>query len=500
MELTTVTVPMKDGVGLSTDIYFPRGGHKGSALLIRTPYGKRRMYSLPVLLARYGFIVLMQDVRGRYWSGGNYVFATRESSDGVETVEWIRNQTWFDGKLGLIGPSYCGWAGLSATDLRKNLFDAIMLVAAPYDWYNVVFPSGVLQLHWAYPWASAMSGAGACLSKLKKWPEEIYGPSVLDTWLEHREYDHYWESRAIRFSNGPPDCPILHIGGWYDFILYEVLRGWSKLSGRTNNRLIIGPWSHHTLLNSASHLLDVEFGSHSELNLTDLAQKWFTACFSNCLQAAFPFQIKLFVTGKCAWSNRHHWNSSGKQLRLHTKLAELSGGTPKTQSQSLCYTSSNPVPTLGGTCWPLPAVPGLNPGPALQNGLRERNDVAHFFTKPLNQRVTCLGPASARLVVDASSPVHIIVNLVENSPTGMVRLIAESEPAVLEKGRQIVNIDFNLVAHELNVGCEIGFLIKCGSFPRYERILHDGEVVIYHGGDGSYLQLTLTDEEISLSE
>ena len=484
---------MRDGATLSTDIYFPRRGCSGSALLIRTPYGKRRMYSLPVALARNGYIVLMQDVRGRFSSGGDYEFAIREGSDGVDTVEWIRNQSWFDGGLGLIGPSYCGWAGLAAAVVKRKLFDAMVLIAAPYDWYNVVYPSGVFQLHWAYPWAHQMSGKSASLSVLNKWPEEIPASLMLDTWLEHREYDNYWQSRAIRFSDGLPSFPILHIGGWYDFLLHEVLRGWELLGERANNRLVIGPWSHHTVLNPSTRLLDVDFGPHSELKLAELAHKWFSACFSNSIHEAFPSKVQLFVTGRCEWKYCSYWNAYGKQVTFHTERAGLGKEIPRAHSQRLFYSPSDPAPTLGGNCWPLPAIPGLNPGPAPQNSLVKRNDVACYFSRQLHEQVTCLGPVAFRLVADSSGPMPIILKLVELGQDGLIRLIATSEPAVLAEGRQSISAEIKLVAHEFAAGNKIGIIIQCGSFPRYERILHECEVVIHHGIEGSCLHLTLCD-------
>src|SRR3984885_5902421 len=106
-----VRVPMRDGVTLATDIYFPDAPGKFPAILVRTPYNRATAQSVPQgeWFAGRGYVVLQQDVRGRWDSDGHFYAFKNEANDGFDMDEWIGQQPWFSGKLGTMGGSYVGY-------------------------------------------------------------------------------------------------------------------------------------------------------------------------------------------------------------------------------------------------------------------------------------------------------------------------------------------------------------------------------------------------------
>ena len=109
-----IKVPMRDGVRLATDVYRPAQGSEPLAgafptLLIRTPYNKSSPNSVEkhgLYYARRGYVVVIQDCRGRYASEGEFYFLAQEAEDGYDTVVWVGEQPWCNGKVGTLGTSY----------------------------------------------------------------------------------------------------------------------------------------------------------------------------------------------------------------------------------------------------------------------------------------------------------------------------------------------------------------------------------------------------------
>ena len=117
--------PMRDGVHLACDVYRPaRDGTPLAdtlpALLERTPYSKDhpdRVELNGLWYAERGYVVVLQDVRGRYRSDGRFGFLAQEATDGYDTIEWVARQPWCDGRVGTLGLSYGGWTQLTAAAL-----------------------------------------------------------------------------------------------------------------------------------------------------------------------------------------------------------------------------------------------------------------------------------------------------------------------------------------------------------------------------------------------
>ncbi len=111
----TIDIPMRDGIKLATELYFPENSEgPWPVILLRTAYSSKSQKSYGEFFSSHGFVVAIQDVRGQFKSGGDFELWNNEKHDGYDAVEWIANQEWSSGKIGMVGGSYNGWVQLAA--------------------------------------------------------------------------------------------------------------------------------------------------------------------------------------------------------------------------------------------------------------------------------------------------------------------------------------------------------------------------------------------------
>jgi putative CocE/NonD family hydrolase len=243
-------VPMRDGVDLVADHYAPAdGADVAGTLLIRGPYGRgfpfSTLYARPY--ATRGYHVVVQSVRGTFGSGGVFVPMTREITDGADTVEWLRRQSWFTGRFATIGPSYLGftqWALLM--DPPPELAAAVIAVG-PHDLSASIWGTGAFKLTDSLGWAdlvanqeqgsrlSALLWAAGARRRLARatlgLPLGESARSLLGTgaqwyesWLEHHDPDDpFWEPSRLAAALDRVSVPVLLISGWQDLFLEQTL-------------------------------------------------------------------------------------------------------------------------------------------------------------------------------------------------------------------------------------------------------------------------------------
>ena len=298
-----VMVPMRDGVRLSADIYFPRGGdgpRDGDGpypvVLTRTPYDN--MTDLLVdngyFYAQHGYVYVCQDVRGRNDSEGEFYPWVNEFNDGHDTIEWIGSQPWCDGNVGMTGASYVGnvqWqAAVGGSKYLKTIIPRVIgnnLYESPH------YQGGAFQLGWTATWTYRMAGRTAQRIDHFNW-EQVFshlpvgeldkagGKDVgyLRDWIAHPDYDDYWKALAVEERYDDVKVPVFQIGGWYDFFTAGTLlnfagmreKGGSDLA-RGNQKTIMGPWVHQA--STLTHAGDVDFGKGSMLDLRLIELRWF---------------------------------------------------------------------------------------------------------------------------------------------------------------------------------------------------------------------------------
>ena len=311
---SNVMIPMRDNIQLATDVYFPAGnGEKADAafpvILERTPYGKAaaRQVQKAKYFARRGYVCAIQDVRGRFDSGGEWYAFAKEANDGYDTVEWLGTQSWCTGKVGTMGDSYAGSdQGALATLNPSHLATMIVAVGASNYFHSSMRHNGALEQRFQiYAFRMAITSREAqsdpalkhalievfkekmpdmvkhfplkrgatILSRLpfyEQWALDILTKGDYDDyWKEHRGYaiSEYYESHA--------DVPTLYLGGWYDSYARNTCESYMALSKlkKSSQYLMMGPWTHAKY--EITHAGELDFGTEAMINYQDLKLAWF---------------------------------------------------------------------------------------------------------------------------------------------------------------------------------------------------------------------------------
>ena len=282
-----IPLPLGDGTMSYVDVFRPDVPGRFPALLQRTPYdkggpGSRSGPVDAIRGAMNGYAVVIQDVRGRHSSGGEFYTFVNEADDGYHSVEWVAAQPWCDGKVGMYGNSYVGATQWLAAKAKPPSLAAIVpgVTASDYHegwaWQGGAFELG-FNLSWAVGpltaanWGNLSKRLGLSQQQLndvihakdnltdgflhlplEEVPDLKGGmaPYYYD-WLAHPEFDDYWKSVCIADSHSDIDVPALNWGGWYDVFLGGTIdnymgmrRSGATEAARKGQRLLIGPWIH----------------------------------------------------------------------------------------------------------------------------------------------------------------------------------------------------------------------------------------------------------------
>ena len=311
---TNVMVPMRDGVSLSTDVYFPavdgvRAEGEFPVILERTPYDNSvpNAVTKAKFFARRGYVCAVQDVRGRFESEGEWYPFAREAPDGYDTVEWLATQAWSNGKVGTMGDSYCGsdQAALATLD-PPHLSTMIVAVGASNYHHSSMRHNGALEqrfLIYAFRMAAVGSheanedaALDAALTDtfahhmpeiVDRFPL-IEGTTILrrvptyERWaidLQTRgNFDEYWRQRGYapsEYYEESADVPTLYLGGWYDSYARNTTESYMALSRMKSSpqHLLMGPWTHGGY--EVTYSGDLDFGAEAHINYLDLKLAWF---------------------------------------------------------------------------------------------------------------------------------------------------------------------------------------------------------------------------------
>src|SRR5271170_375083 len=443
-------VPMKtrDGITLYADIYRPNSAGKFPVILMRTPYDKSVSWAVaPVFkMVPRGYVVIIQDVRGRYTSEGEWYPFRHEQADGFDTVEWAAALPYSDGKVGMIGASYVGATQMLAAIAQPPHLAAIapnMTASNYHDGWT--YQSGAFEQWFDENWTSQLAQntlerlihentnalVGVPTLPLANYPLFNFGqlpadaqltpvlaPYYLD-WLAHPDYDDYWKQWSIEEHFSNIAVPMLQVGAWYDIFNAGTLRNYmgakahgSTDSARTQQHLLIEIGGHAGF---GRRIGDVDFGPHAvENEYTGVILDWYDFLFKGVRnEFATDKPVKLFVMGVNEYRQEDDWPPPQAQLTkyfLHSggKANSLRGDgslstiAPKSESaDAYTYNPANPVPTIGG---PLCCdEQRMEPGPRDQRPAENRDDVLVYSTGALERDLEVIGPVTATLFVKSSA-------------------------------------------------------------------------------------------------
>lgn len=535
-----VPCQMRDGITLYSNIYRPREEGVFPVLLTRLPYDKNlpnfsHRYIDPIRAALSGYVVIIQDVRGRYTSEGDFQPFIQEANDGYDTVEWAATLSYSNGKVGMFGMSYYGFTQLYAALERPpslvalapamtghitsdGLFnrDGIHEVAAVETWMLESIAPNYLAKHAKEHAQDSVDEVMRDLNEIDEWHR--YKP--VKEWLPLKKHPLLLPFFRKFFLNNAGnqlrdealdrkkeleriDIPAYHIAGWYDSHLAPTLMNYESMQDeRKKQKLIIGPWAHGVF---DSDIGERSFGIESsgdyiegENDLTSLHIQWFNHWLkeeNNKISEEAP--VKIFTMGTNQWRTENEWPlhrteytsfylTSNGNAKADNEAGTLTRELPEEDKKDIyIHDPENPVPTHGGGTL---FYKGRNVGPRDQRIVEERDDVLIYTSEPLKEAIEVTGWVTVKLwassdAVDTDFTAKLIDVLPDgrayNLTDGIVRAKQQHPVEVPIKGKILeYEIDLWATSNVFLPGHSIRLEIASSNFPRYEVNLGTGETMI----------------------
>ncbi|MEJ2702300.1 MAG: CocE/NonD family hydrolase [Sedimentisphaerales bacterium] len=538
-----VPVPMRDGTILRADVWRPDRGGPYPVLVMRTPYGKNA-YGNFDRFVKAGYIVVSQDVRGRYQSEGKWVslfrFQTQEAEDGYDTVEWAARLPNSTGKVGTFGYSYPAFLQWCLAPLRPPALVVMSACSNPAKIWDLS-PSTIrpgTRLVWWDRMACDMRlkenipGVHCWWERNLLWKEGFHKWIYWLPWLELPQDFFGYEAQAVKswlanphvdpwsFDEGCKDItvPNLDIVGWYDeyhgdMLLFRAMaKDAATETARKGSKIIVGPWSHNTI--GRSRIAPFEFGPDAALDLTSTRVHWFDYWLKgkqNGVDKEAP--VRIFVMGDNKWRDEQNWPLQRSKDKIFYITSDSYANTPRgdgrlivekkasTSFDNYNYDPSDPVPTLKEEL-----------EPADQRPLTNRQDILVYQTAPLDDRIEVTGYPEVELYAASSAPdTDWFVTLIDVAPDGLARDVSFGmvraryregfdKPKLIVPNRVVkYTIIMRPTSNAFLPGHRIRLDITSSDFPNYDRnhntaVNQNGDATlvvaqqtIYHGGERASL-------------
>ena len=512
----TTRIKMRDGVELAADLFIPEGGGRYPTILVRTPYGRERMSTAEGdWWATRGYVYIAQDVRGRNDSAGEWNPFANERKDGFDTIEWIANQPWSDGKVGMIGGSYLGWVQwAAAVEAHPALKCIVPQVSPPDPFFNFPYDHGIPMLYSALIWLDfvkekktpPLPSVIKDVEKLSALPlprvdDETIGRNIpfYDRWLQNETPSSFGSANFMPRMNRI-HIPILHISGWWDTDGIGTKLNWERMRSlkHKDQWLIYGPWTH--LFNTSSRVGDVDYGPDAVLDLDSIYLRWFDQWLKGkAVNWLDQPKVRVFVTGANEWRALDDWpDSRSKETRLYlSSTSPANGGgskgelieQPPRDQEPDRYTYNPAGVEVPKELTKISDVrTTLSTAVEIQEG---DQDVLVYKTAPLSRQLEIGGPIVLDLHFSTSAKdTDFFAYLVDVDETGAMRMIGKSgkirarylngwnRPALLESGKVYrASISLWDTAHQFKKGHRLGLVIQSQMFPGFARNLNTGEPI-----------------------
>jgi putative CocE/NonD family hydrolase len=519
-----VPIVMRDGTTLRADICRPIADGKFPVLLTRTPYDKNGALGFCRNAVAHGYVVVAQDVRGRYASEGDWYPFKYESQDGYDTVEWAAALPYSNGKVGMFGGSYVGatqylaaiampphLAAICPNFTASNYHDGWIYHGGAFEqWFNESWTAQLAENN-----MSRLADSSGGLPRVQNQPPGTYpapgAPTIaavapyFNDWLTHPDYDGYWKQWSIEDHYTKIQVPVFSVGGWYDIFLDGTLRNYIRLkheagtdAARRGQRLLIYAGGHAGAGWADKKIGAVDFGNKLPLDLSEVTLRWFDSILQgieNGVDHEKP--VKIFVMGKNAWREEDDWPlARAKETRyyLHSTTSANGiegGGTLDTAAPAeekpdqYLYDPNDAVPTIGGPlcCEPLPT--GI--GPQNQSPAEARSDVLVFSSPALTRNTEVTGPIVLDLYVSSSAlDTDFTGKLVDVWPSGFAQNLtdgvlrlryrnSQETPQLANPGDVYhISVDLGATSNVFQIGHKLRLEVSSSNFPRFDRNRNTG--------------------------
>ncbi len=453
--------PMRDGANLRIDIFRPAAEGRFPAVLLQTPYNKSGQATRATNFAARGYVVVNADSRGRYESGGEWdPFSPKHKTDGYDLVQWIAEQPWCNGNVGMYGLSYMGWTQWWTASQSPPALKAIVPEVAPPDhFYNCPYQNGIF-VCWMMDWAGALSarlphsaGPGAyggfAVNREAAYSQlpyidfdktRNYQPNAWwRKWIEQNTADgEYWRAIAYQTpeSYARVNVPSLAISGWFDAnfpgtpMNYLAMKQHGGTPAARRPRIVIGPWEH--IINRHQIAAGVDFGPQAIIDWDGYVLRWFDYHLKGIDNGVLDDPpVHVFVMGRNQWRAAHDWPLPETQFTkfyLHSagKANSSSGkGTLSTQPPGneppdrYVFDPHDPTPSAA-------FENGHIDGPRDISKSAARDDVLVFDTPELTEDVELVGPITAHLFAATDrGDTDWMIRLVDVHPDGRALFLGE---------------------------------------------------------------------------
>ncbi|MGH8317371.1 MAG: CocE/NonD family hydrolase [Steroidobacteraceae bacterium] len=473
--IRNVMIPMRDGVKLHTVIMIPKGAHDAPILLTRTPYNATDMVTetehgqlsgnmgtalqgydnaVPVIV-NGGYIRVIQDVRGKYGSQGDFVMnrplrgplnhtPVDESTDTYDSIGWlVKHVPQSNGRVGILGISYDGYEPLTAM-INPNPALKVVVPMNPMvdgwmgdDWFHngafreqnmpYVYEQEATRDNSVKWWSNYYDdyelymhyGSAGALGK-------AYGMGQIGFWnklVEHPAYDSFWREQAMDkiLAKQPLKVPVLLVDSlWDQEDVYGAMAVYKAIKPKDTHNdmvyLVIGPWHHGQEIEPASHLGPIRFGSDTGTYFMNHILAPFLAHYLKDEAPPNPVApVTAFRTGTNHWERLQSWPegcASGCSIKptpfyLHADGKATFTAPSAAESKDTSYVSdpAKPVPFrnrpeqpigyTGDQTWPRWLVDDQRP-------YSGRTDVVTFESPVLTHPVTIAGQPKVHLVASTS--------------------------------------------------------------------------------------------------
>lgn len=511
-----VAVPMRDGVILRANVFRPDYGGPYPVLVLRTPYGKPNGGMDRYVKA--GYIVVTQDVRGRYASDGQYEsfvrFETHDAEDGYDTVEWAARLPGSSGQVGTFGASYNAFLQWRLAALRPPSLVAMAAYSIPARYLDLEGPGTIRpgrRLHW---WFTTISpdlrlraqrdGTHTTAAARELWnagdgnkwlhylpwldlPREAFEEETASVhdWLRNPHTDP-WNLQA---GVAGITVPNLNLIGWHDHCNGNLLLDRTIMTqaatavAREGSRTMVGPWAH----SKNRRYGNIDFGAAAELDHVELEIRWFDYWLKRHgqgLSESAPW--KIFVMGENRWRDEPAWPlARAQEKHLYISSTQpantLAGGgvlqwkqPTSAGTDEYTYDPQDPVPSLHG--------PGLQACPTDQRPLAQRQDILVYQTEELTERFEVTGNPRVELYAASTAPdTDFFARLIDVAPDGLARDVSLGMvraryrdglemPRLVEPGEIVhYTIEMSPTSNAFLPGHRIRLDITSSDFPNYDR-------------------------------
>jgi putative CocE/NonD family hydrolase len=516
-------IPMRDGVLLRANILRPSDG-RFPTLVYRTPYGRRdalKDYTTFRRAVERGYAVVVQDVRGRYGSDGEFRPYENEGRDGYDTIEWAARQPWSNGRVGTFGLSYPGavqWLAAVENPPHLEAMVPAMTFSTPQNFF---YSGGTWDMSWLpWIWTSIAADArvkhklpgAAANQSVPRWSAvkgKMLGTLPLDRveelrdiapyyydWLHHPPDDPFWNFAELRHKYGRTRAAVLNLSGWNDdnygpegAITNYLGVVQSRLGKPSRAALLLGPWVHGVDATARTKFGERDFGRAAAIDYDEVVLGWMDRYLRDDRRVGAMDAVRYFVMGENQWKTADTWPPRG-----HDSVYYLASTADGPRHGAL--TSTPPSQSAPSTFLSNPDDPVINPfesaGVHDYQALAQRRDVLTFDSAPLARDTDVTGPIRARVYVSCDCrDTDLWVRLLDLAPNGAAHnLMSPGVDVVrasyrdLDKGRQLLTpgrvyelrLDNLVTSNVFLSGHRLRIQISATFFPNFSRNLHTGDL------------------------